>query len=167
MKRITVFSVVSLFTLATFIYAQEIPLRLTLTSDKKVYETGENINVIAKLENINDEKIWVTTIPRWGEDICVLTTKIKGDMRLEAEVWELKKTYPILLKEYFHTLNKGESIKSSENVLRWTGTLDPGIYEISVYYKIAPKRLKVQDGLIWTGRVDSDPITIEIVEKKR
>jgi hypothetical protein len=165
MKALITILVISLCAMHTLTHAQGSPLKLTIESEKQVYGPGEKVHITAMLQNNQDKKIWVATIPRWGEDIIVEVTEVKAGERFESSVWKREKSHPILLKEYFHALGKDEFVKSSENILRWTEKLEPGTYEISAYYKIAPKRLKIDEGEVWTGRVDSNVFIIEIVDK--
>ena len=168
-------------------YCQTQPLQLTLQSDKRVYEAGEDIFLDYEMKNAGKEAI--TIAPPFDEYGVINPTSFGGSffidsesLKMSSQVFPLADIYPGLMSPHsVITLLPGNVYKRKVNIIRISqdsvlkdirySSTDfmriKGKYKITGRYEWTDVRKDYPTASCWHGALVSNPITIEIVEKKQ
>lgn len=149
---------------------QEIPLQLTIDSNKNVYRINEDIRVAITIKNTSKGPLRVQTIPSFQLESQENGISIWAPIRLDRDnrYITLNDKKPVLRlaprerKELKYNLSmiKWDSVLSSFWPAKSIKSLiSPGTYALSLSVQMRDKT--------WRKEITSNEITFKIVEKKR
>ena len=174
MKKILLGIAISVLILP-FAYCQEPPLSLTIKSDKRSYNLSEPIIIEAALKNMSLKDVMINT--QWFPAFNINFTVTCGSEKLEQHPIQYK--LPLPQKEHFRELKPGKQHSERFDMSDYVTIDKGGQYNIQITYKnwIDSYCYRRADGMIdgnkhvpvevWIGTLTSNPITIEVKEKKQ
>jgi len=164
MKRI-ILALILVALITSFSYCQEIeqPLKLTIKSDKQVYEAGESITVNVEIKNNSNKDIWIV-LPQDGSERkfryphCLFEVRNSSGELVQDSRIGCKTTNPLKL-DGFYNIKSGETFRLYKEGYRletFICHLTPDVYSITFHYSTDAKKESEWHGLYsddyWNNR---------------
>ena len=140
-------------------------LKITVTTDKLIYSTSDEIWVTVQLQNTSTQSFLINSrlainnsgAPSLMREVTLVITDESGQIQPFRAAVNIGLPKP----KHFSTLKPEAQIEEKYDLRMYFGSLPAGKYQIAAIYE---NSMELQEQTTWTGKIEAEVITFTITE---